>query len=432
MLFLTEIDSRAQVKGSRDPLGFVPVWSRFGRRVVGNLTTVSNSVRGFTTLLLGYYFAEQAQERFGKDVGSTLDLFLKFEQLAAYCRYHASSHQDGDFRGVERVGRTLEQGTSVEIGAEQDTQILSNQKVYGLWGLFSVPARNSGLLKQEELTLEDAAREHVEAVLLPALKKRGLKDPGVILDLLKRERVTVYLDGRHAQLASALARTLGPKLGSEERRFYEQHLLLGGDDDATQGCQPHLAELLKGLPGDMGFGMGELLHVVNAAGKRGWDDLHSRLDAIHALEPLLVAATESFALLCSRDGEPFAEVAGELAEHWKGALRFLRVDKLESELSLIQDGYADEALARRLLEAARAFSGGDVPQALRLLIQQNADIMKSRHAAEPWVRIERSRLKVHFADEVGALPKKSELPHIWKNTYFINSLQNVARTLGDA
>src|ERR1044072_4136812 len=57
--FLTDLDSRAAVKGSRDPLGIQQIWTRMGRHVVGNLTTVSNSVRDFTTLLLGYYFAER-------------------------------------------------------------------------------------------------------------------------------------------------------------------------------------------------------------------------------------------------------------------------------------------------------------------------------------------------------------------------------------
>ena len=66
-MFLTEIDSRAKVKGTRDPLGLVPLWSHFGRHVVGNLTTVTDSVRGFTTLLLGYHFTREVRERQGLD-----------------------------------------------------------------------------------------------------------------------------------------------------------------------------------------------------------------------------------------------------------------------------------------------------------------------------------------------------------------------------
>ncbi len=56
-MFLTNLDSRATVKDSRDPLGLVPLWRHFGRHVVGNLTTVTGSVRGFTTTLLGYQLA---------------------------------------------------------------------------------------------------------------------------------------------------------------------------------------------------------------------------------------------------------------------------------------------------------------------------------------------------------------------------------------
>jgi hypothetical protein len=57
--FLTDLDPQLAVKGWRDPLGVQTVWARLGRHVVGNLTTVSTSVRDFTTLMLGYYFAER-------------------------------------------------------------------------------------------------------------------------------------------------------------------------------------------------------------------------------------------------------------------------------------------------------------------------------------------------------------------------------------
>ncbi len=60
MFFLTEIDPRAAIKGSRDALGFQPIWSSIGRKVVGNLITANVSLRNFTTLLLGLHFAEEA------------------------------------------------------------------------------------------------------------------------------------------------------------------------------------------------------------------------------------------------------------------------------------------------------------------------------------------------------------------------------------
>ena len=123
--FLTDVDSRAAVKGSRDPLGIQPIWTAVGRRVIGNLTTVSNSVRDFTTTLLGYYFAERVAAELGP--GTELETFLKFEQLAAYVR--AEKNKDFSFRGTERVRKALSDGSRVSISAERIHQILSNQKI---------------------------------------------------------------------------------------------------------------------------------------------------------------------------------------------------------------------------------------------------------------------------------------------------------------
>lgn len=128
--FLTDLDSRAAVKGSRDPLGIQQIWTRLGRTVVGNLTTVSNSVRDFTTLLVGYYFTEQLSRELG--VGSDLSVFLKWEQLAAYSRAHVNG--DYSFRGTEKVRKNLSEDSRVVLSDDRAHQILGNQKIYGLWG----------------------------------------------------------------------------------------------------------------------------------------------------------------------------------------------------------------------------------------------------------------------------------------------------------
>jgi hypothetical protein len=157
--FLTKLDPRGAVKGSRDPLGVQPIWTRFGRHVVGNLTTVSTSVRDFTTLLLGYHFAEQLA---AESPGSELSTFLKWEQLAAYAR--AAVNGDTAFRGTERVQKALSEGGRVSISDDQASQILADQKIYGLWGLYTVPGRSSGLLEGDPARLTPAARALVEGL----------------------------------------------------------------------------------------------------------------------------------------------------------------------------------------------------------------------------------------------------------------------------
>src|SRR5687767_13479599 len=87
MPFLTDLDERAEVKGSRDPLGLVPLWSKLGREVVGNLTTVTTSVRGFTTVLVGLEIAEIIRDHLRGEAPPAIDVFLRVEQLAGYARY---------------------------------------------------------------------------------------------------------------------------------------------------------------------------------------------------------------------------------------------------------------------------------------------------------------------------------------------------------
>ena len=145
MPFLTLEDPNAKIKGSRDPLGVQPIWSAFGRHVVTNLTTQSTSVRGFTVLLLGRYFAADLVDRGIAAREDALDIFLRMEQVGAYVR-HVAHGVEGEIRGIERVKRFVdEQSGNVVIAADRRGMILSDQKVYGLWGLYSVPARTSGL-----------------------------------------------------------------------------------------------------------------------------------------------------------------------------------------------------------------------------------------------------------------------------------------------
>src|SRR5690606_27460209 len=125
-------DSRAEVRGSVDALGAMAIWSRLGRRVIGNLSTVTSSVRDFKTLVLGFGLLRELRRAAGPESEfNELAAFLRWEQLAAYTRYGAG---DQGFRGLRRVKARLGEGRVVPISVEGDCQILGNQKVYGLWG----------------------------------------------------------------------------------------------------------------------------------------------------------------------------------------------------------------------------------------------------------------------------------------------------------
>ena len=176
MAFISLLDDRAKPKGSRDPLGFELVWGFFGRKVVGNLTTITSSIENFSVALLGFYWANEINANADKDNKQKLvrETFLRYEQVAAYLRFYGDSHSImGVTRVTERVGN---EQNNVSIGSE--SQILSDQASYGLWGLYSAALRETGLIKGSE-------REMTDTGVAIAKRIEGMLNKHLFFDLIK-------------------------------------------------------------------------------------------------------------------------------------------------------------------------------------------------------------------------------------------------------
>ena len=144
-MFITQEDPNAILKGSRDPLGLVPVRSALGRHII--------SARGFMILILGRYLAKLLTDTDRTNSVSPIDVFLRFEQLCAYIR-HIAHRVEGDIRGIESVRKRSRTMSKIPIQTGQEGKILTDQKLYGLWGLYSVPARAVNKLALERRSPE--------------------------------------------------------------------------------------------------------------------------------------------------------------------------------------------------------------------------------------------------------------------------------------
>lgn len=433
--FLTEIDPRSAVKGSRDPLGMQPIWTAFGRKVVGNLTTVSTSVRDFTIALLGYHFIEQAEE--SGYTGSALDLFIRWEQLASYARAHVLGEKA--FRGTDRAHRNLADDDRVTLSTDRAHQILGNQKIYGIWGLYSVPARSSGLLENDRPRLTPVARAHGEEAWTPVLDRAGLRGGEAVVELLKRSSARIEYDGRDREMLAAIATLISPRLKKRERAFYRAHLVEGGPRDATRGLQAQLAGLLleRALPLDRGLTPAFIAALAkDARSEHGRDStLAEHLERIRTLEPLLATCSSLFSWLLNQDGREVAPLSRELRRHWGSTLGHLDADGIRGLEARIAAASTDEdaASATRWSEMAKALAAGRYDDAIVLLLQQNTRVMRVRDKSAPWVELTRDgRLKVRFHDERTRLPEREELAQLWRYTYFIDSLRRVAHAVGGA
>jgi hypothetical protein len=430
MPFLTDLDERARVKGSRDPLGYMATWAGFGRRIIGNLTTQTVSVRGFTTLLLGHWFAERVSDRLGADVASTLDVFLRFEQLAGYCRFH-HNRDHTDFRGVRRVAARLQRGTRVTLGTAAENQILSNQRLYGLWGLYTVGARVSGFLEAEPV-LARPGRELVETEYLPLLRRAGSNLEDQLIGRLAREGATVELEGRHAMLARAIARLLKPSFTASERALYTERLVCGGDLDRMRGLQERLAGQLRRLPDDTPFGVAELKSVIAAARRDGEEELADELDRIRRLEHVLAPSAYLFGFVLTRDRQPIDRIATEVRAAWEDGARLLSIEDVRELHEQLEVVTKDGATADRIVAIGEALVRADYPELVRLVLAQNAATMQARDGSQPWAVVENERLRVRLKDETGRLPSRGEVPTLWRHPYFISSLKMIQAELRPA
>ncbi len=432
--FLTQLDSRAAIKGSRDPLGVQALWSRLGRHVIANLTTVSNSVRDFTVLLLGYYFAERVAEEGG--TAGDLATFLKWEQLAAYARAHVNKERA--FRGTERVWRRLAEDDRVRLGLDANAQILGNQKIYGLWGLYTIPAKASGLLEGDPTRLTVPARLVVERSLVPVLESAGARTVRGIVDRLRSDAYPLDVR-KDAAVLKGVAKALGT-LRAAERDLYREHLLHGGRGDldpnrGTQGRQQVFAELLTETleEDDWSLTPESMRALAMRARKRGevGDQLAFQLERIRTAELLLAPAAAFFEHLLGCDGQTPAQIAKDVRQHWGAAPR--RTVDIEATEALEPDlraGNDDPESGQRWTQLAAAFHNARYEDAIQLVLDQNAAVMKARGAAAPWAVMRDGKLDVRFRDEqLGRLPEADALPGYWRHAYFVGSLRSVAGAL---
>lgn len=421
--FLTDLDrERLNLKGARDALGIQPIWTRFGRHVVGNLSTVSNSVRDFTVAVLGYHFAQRVVEIAGP--GAELATFLKWEQLAAYAR--AEINKARGFRGTQRVWKKLESDTVV-LSADARHQILSSQKLYGLWGLYTEPGRASGLFMGDPTRLTPPAQKMVDEVLLPRLTAAGFKDGRQFAELLGEDRCRIDPKGAHRRLLQAVASLLLPSFDARERDFYRTHLLYGGPQDKTQGLQCQLAELLEPrlTMDDFWWSPPLVLALAKEAGTRGdkWKELAARLRRIAIAETLLAPASVLFTHMMGCHDLTISNLEKRVRTAWGPRLRAIAVEAvsvLEAEL-----GGGDRGAGQRWLKTAKALSAGDYQSAIRLLLAQNCAVMQTRGGAA-WIEEQNRRLVVRMEDELGDLPNRGELRELWVSPYFLDALRSVA------
>jgi hypothetical protein len=139
---------------SRDPLGFLPIWSQRGRGVIPSLTEQTDEARGFQLLVTAFRLWEDFQVKHAQEKVQVEEFFLLVEQAFAFSTQ--SREQTWPLPGKDRVEKFVRDGTprlSLKNG------ILANQLGNGVWGLYRGAAFRSGILHESMRCLSASFRK---------------------------------------------------------------------------------------------------------------------------------------------------------------------------------------------------------------------------------------------------------------------------------
>ncbi|RFF29406.1 hypothetical protein [Wenzhouxiangella sediminis] len=401
MAFLSLLDDRARPKGSRDPLGFEMVWTHFGRRVVGNLTTITSSLSNFAVALLGFHWANEihadasADERRAK----VLESFLRYEQLAGYLRYLGG---DRDIMGITRVSRRMTSGDEpIRFGMSADDQILSDQTSYGLWGLYASPMQNSGLISGDDRQPTQVGFA-VSRRLERGLEKASLTD----LFMSERKVSAKSLEHHSKSFVAAIA-------DSDTREQLLEILMQGGEGNAVQ---QEIWQITRELAGRDALPERYPDFVAALKASTSNPQIESRLTALDSVERLLVAVNNLFDYCRRKDGERLELVLAQL----EGRYDF---SYIPNDIDFEPAG-SRGALLERIRSALRA---GETEKAVLEILELNRQVMEDRDGA-PWVEVENNgRLRVRVPKETAVLRPSEELKYAWDYDYFMGSYLAIAR-----
>lgn len=399
MAFLSLLDDRAKPKGSRDPLGFELVWTYFGRRLIGNLTTVTSSLSNFAVALLGYRWANEINSNAPADEKQhcVRGTFLRYEQMAGYLRYLAG---DKEIMGITRVSQRMDsKQTPVSFGLGADQQILSDQASYGLWGLYSTASAQSGLVTGDTRIPTAFGCEL-------ALKIEQSLDKSSMIDLLTSNKAV-----SHEQLV-VHARSFLKAINTKFIRTELLHALMnGGDGHAMQAEVWRITQELA----ERKVEVTSLADFIQCIKRQTHNQLLvRRLENIEAVERILVAANNIFNYCRLQDGKPLSTVMDGIGDRY----HYLHLPT-ELDLTLVPRGDLVQSISV-------ALRNNDIEMAIERILELNKVVMEQRSGA-PWVELEPSRqLRVRVPTETYALLHQEELEVRWDYEYFISSFLRIA------
>ena len=396
---LSLFDDRSKPKGSRDPLGIEAIWSFLGRKVVGNLTTITNNLDNFIVALLCCYHGNSRST----DLNAIQQDFMRAEQLADYLRL--ALNENASFLGITRA-KANHKNSFYPLGLSEEAQILSNQLSYGLWGLYSTAMQVAKLIQGSERKLTSTGQDLIQRLLI----RLGDDNWNDFVKVASKENAS-------AEDIKRLAKPFNDLLADDEIKQAMVNSLLGWQ--SVSALQRELFAKAQD------YLSSKYTEQINAQQFCAWvveqhgisDDLKCTLQQIQSIEPLLVLAATLMDWLQGQRNKSRNDLVSELQPALTG------IAFKEEWTQVLKLPHKSPFLAN-LHQCANS---ADAAGVINVLLEQNKTVMKQRGGAS-WLEWEGERLKVRVPNDKPILRERLvEFCQTWRNNYFIGSFLYITK-----
>lgn len=398
--FFSLFDPRMRPKGSRDPLGNESVWGYLGRRLVGNLTTVTSNLDNFFVSLLSCAYAHKHSDR---ELTQIQERFARMEQLLAFVRISTHLSSSG-MLGVTKVKQRLgsENAGDNRIALGLAFPILNNQLSMGLWGLYTPAMARADLLKIDNRKLT-AIGEELASHFFSQLGSTWNE----LCEVCDRGELA---QNQLEEFAISFEEMISHP---QNRTRLVEDLIASSPDCSAQSDLYTIAH--QYLVNKMEVATKSFLNYLSECGN---PELESYALDISRVEPVLVINDAIFTWLQGQHDRPVKEVINTLDQ---------RMNHNSYEFPDTLTGLPHHSF---LLSSATLLNTGNSNEYLQALLQHHQEIVKRRNGA-PWVEVRDEKIFVRVVSDTGSLPDTesgfASLQDRFENSYFLSSFLSIAQ-----
>ncbi|MEH6595708.1 MAG: hypothetical protein V7736_09205 [Colwellia polaris] len=412
--FLSLFDNRLRPKGSRDPLGSEAVWGSLGRRLVGNLTTVTSNLDNFVVAILSCDYAHRdltgkAQVR---DVAQLQERFARMEQLLAYVRLSFPKYTDQ--QGVLGITKAKARLNNDVINLGLAYPLLTNQLSMGLWGYYSPAMARANLLELDNRKLLDVGQRVVDDLksemgsawdILCKMADKGEFETLSIQAIATEVEGVFYNSSLRKNFVDALIEHNTNCMAQSQLYIYAKNYIAANGEDGLQW-------------------RAFLQHIVNCKEPT----LNEPSNHITQVEPLLVINNHVFSWLQGQHDKPKKVIIDELENCMN--VSGLQIPDINFPHQKFLQKSAELLNRCTHLKESEEQSYQVTCEYLDHLLKYHRDIMKGRQGA-PWVEFRDDKLFVRVVSTNGKLPVVEDgfkaLSLKVENSYFLHSFLSIAK-----